>query len=209
MGSRDIYIKTYRNMNFERKGLFELLRSRFPIAKVIYPGCSSHITPSFYFQHVAYIDRSEEAKSFFEDEAGVRRLIADNKVYKQSSYFTFSSEDFLDDKETIEYQYDILISLYADDVIVNCLKFVKHGGIVISNNFHDEVIHVLKKKSLELIGTVICKGNRYIYSEVINTKVNHRNEEKIQKSCMKNTADGVRYFDHEKYYVLRKSQSLF
>ncbi len=132
------------------------------------------------------------------------KLIADNKVYRQSSYYSFSSEDFLECREAVKYQYDILISLYADDVIENCLEFVKPGGFVISNNFHDEVINVLKK-SLDLIGTVTCKGNRYIYSEDINTKVVHRNEEKIQKSCMKNTPDGVRYFDNEKYYVLRKN----
>ncbi len=48
MDSMDTYIKTYSDIDFERKGLFELLRSMFPKSKVIYPGCSSHITPSFF-----------------------------------------------------------------------------------------------------------------------------------------------------------------
>ncbi len=113
MSAVEVYSKTYCDMNFERRGLFELLCQKFPSEKVIYPGCSTHITPSFYFQHVLYIDRSQAATDFFSDEDEVRRLIGINKVFRQSPYFSFSASDFTEIQEAAEYKYDLLISLYA------------------------------------------------------------------------------------------------
>ncbi len=204
MGTVEDYKKTYCDMDFERRGLFEILCQKFPVEKVIYPGCSSHITPSFYFQHVLYIDRSQAAIDFFSDGENIRRLISMNKVYRQSPYFSFSAADFNDIKQSTVYKYDMLVSLYADDVIESCLSFLRAGGIAVSNNFHDEVLHVIKTDTMELIGKIVGKNSTYTYVSDLNLKVNHRDEEKVQKICVRNTAEGIRYFDNETYYVMKK-----
>lgn len=137
MSAVEVYSKTYCDMNFERRGLFELLCQKFPSEKVIYPGCSIHITPSFYFQHVLYIDRSQAATDFFSDE----------------------------------------------------------------------VVRLMKSGTMELVGRIVSRNSAYEYVSDMNIKVSHREEEKVQKKCMRNTAEGIRYFDNEIYYVMRKKPS--
>ena len=204
MGAIDVYIKTYCDMNFERRGLFEIISQRFPAEKVIYPGCSTHITPSFFFQDVLYIDSSQAAKDFFMNHEEIDKLIAENKMYQQSPYFDFSAEDFLKNQKNVNYKYDILISLYADDVLESCMIYLKSGGVAISNNFHNEVISILKSGSFELIGSIVGKNDYYKYTTGSDIKIYYRDEEKIQKMCMKYVNDSIRYVDNEIYYVLRK-----
>ena len=62
------YNRFYSALNFERAGLFKLIKDEYGCNTVLYPGCSIHITPSFYFQHVVYVDISEAAKDFFSGE---------------------------------------------------------------------------------------------------------------------------------------------
>lgn len=204
MNTFEVYNKIYGDLNFERRGLFRLLHQMYPNMKVVYPGCSVHIASSFYFQHVLYIDRSQTAIDFFSDVEAVRRLIAHNKVYKETAFFSFSASDFKEIRDATEHKYDLLISLYADEVIENCMSFLRHGGIAVSNNFHDEVIKVLKSGKMEFIGSISGKRSNYSYSINAGVNVAHRDEEAVQKKCMKNYSGGVQYIDNEKYYVLRK-----
>ena len=67
VGNTSSYDRFYSALNFDRSGLFELIKDEYGCGTVLYPGCSIHITPSFYFQHTVYVDISETAKKFFED----------------------------------------------------------------------------------------------------------------------------------------------
>ena len=54
----------------EREDLFRLLDERFALETVLYPGCFLHVTPSFWLQHVVYVDRNDLTRRFFEDTEG-------------------------------------------------------------------------------------------------------------------------------------------
>ena len=53
--------------------------------EVVYAGCSIPITPSLFFPHVVYIDKSEQAERFFADEQAILASINRRKHYKRSA----------------------------------------------------------------------------------------------------------------------------
>lgn len=79
------YHRFYSALNFDRAGLFKLIKDEYGCATVLYPGSSIHITPSFYFQHLVYVDISEKAKEFFQDSENILTFVSSNKKYKQSA----------------------------------------------------------------------------------------------------------------------------
>lgn len=199
MKQKAVYAEIYRDKGFERKGLFELISKEYPGGNVLYPGCSMHITPSFVFQHVVYVDQSKEAKEFFANDQAVRELITDSKIYKTASYYRFLSGDYTIWPLALEdCSFDILISLYAGNVIRYCKRYVRYGGIIVSNNFHDEALDALKQEDLRLIGYIRKAKNKYtLYKDDPNAVLKHRDEAKVQKLCIKNRNGSMWYEDHE------------
>ena len=50
------YDKYFTSRQFERMGLFELLKNNYDIKKALYFGSHIHITPSLVFPDVVYVD---------------------------------------------------------------------------------------------------------------------------------------------------------
>ena len=63
-----LYKKHYFDKNDESLDQFLILAKKFNIKSVLYPGSFVHITPSFVFPKVVYVDNSEIAKDFFNDQ---------------------------------------------------------------------------------------------------------------------------------------------
>jgi hypothetical protein len=58
------YEKQYRQLEFERIGLFCCIKKAFEVDSVVYIGSSIHIAPSFVFRHVTYIESGPTADEF-------------------------------------------------------------------------------------------------------------------------------------------------
>lgn len=205
MNQNTIYNKLYKDIGFERTDLFEFIKEVFHSEKVLYPGCSMHISPSFIFQHVIYVDKSMDVADFFADNQAVMKIIENNKRGKGSRYYEFLSFDYTSEYLPLkDSSFDLLISLYADNIIKYCSRFVRAEGIIVSNNFHDEALEAIKNDELSLIGYIRKTKNRYnFYSDSLIRELKHRDEEKIQKLCMKNKNGSMWYEDNETYYVFQ------
>lgn len=205
MNQNAVYNNLYANIGFDRTDLFELIKEVFHSEKVIYPGCSMHISPSFIFQHVVYIDKSKDSGDFFSDSQAVREIIENNKRDKGSRYFQFLSFDYISERLPLkDSSFDLLISLYANNIMDYCSRYVRDKGIIISNNFHDEAIKAIKQDDLAMIGYIRKTKNKYnYYSENPTKELKHRDEGNIQKLCMKNKNDSIWYEDNETYYVFQ------
>ena len=70
-----LYDKHYQSIGFERAGLFELIQKQFLCETALYPGCLIHITPSFYFAHVVYVDHNPLSREFFSQKEQVAAFI--------------------------------------------------------------------------------------------------------------------------------------
>jgi len=128
------YHSLYRELDFERKGLFHNLRELLGDKAVLYPGCSFHITPSFYFSRVTYADKSEEAVRFFQQREAVARIIQREKTYKKACHFEFVQATFGKDHLPFKREFELLISLLAGNVAEHFLPFLKPGAYILTSN---------------------------------------------------------------------------
>jgi len=203
----NLYKKFYVDMNFERASLFEILKEEYGCNTVLYPGCSIHITPSLYFQHVVYVDFSERAKEFFDDTYSILRYINNNKKYRESAYVRFIHGDYTKPLPIREENYDLLIALYAGEITQSCKKYVKFGGIILTNNHRGDAKELLKDASITIDGLIYKKKQKYVLQKDINDAINDIvNRHSNPKKDMKNTAGGFKYVDNQIYFVLRKNR---
>ncbi len=193
-------------MHFDRAGLFELIKDVYGCGTVLYPGCSIHITPSFYFQHVVYVDMSETAKEFFQEKQKVLSFINSNKKYKQSAYIQFIHIDYTKQLPLRENNYDLLLSLYAGGIIKSCVKYIKPGGIIVSNNHQNDVQQALEDSSVRLEALIRRKGKKYHIENITAEKMPKALPEHSKPlKSMKNASSGMEYVDNEYYFVFRKT----
>ena len=205
MNHNKLYNNHYTDIGFDRTSLFEFIKEVFHSEKVLYPGSSIHISPSFVFKHVIYVDKSKDAADFFADNQEVGKIIENNRMGTGSGYYEFLSHNYINEQLPLKYKhFDLLISLYADNIIDCCRRYVRNKGIIISNNFHDEAVKAVKYNELTLIGYINRTKNRYaFYKDELTRKLKHRDEEKIQKLCRKNKNGSMWYEDNETYYVFQ------
>ena len=204
----DSYKRFYVDMNFDRAGLFELIKKEYGCNTVLYPGCSIHITPSFYSQHVVYVDISPMAKDFFDDLYSIMNYINSNKKYKQPAYVQFIHGDYTKPLPIREKNFDLLIALYAGEISQSCKKYVKYGGIILTNNHRGDAEELLKDSSITIEGLIYRKGKKYIIEKDTNANF----KDIIKRFCntqkdMKNTSKGLEYVDNQCYFVLKKNKS--
>ncbi len=205
--SIDSYKRFYVDINFDRAGLFEIVKKEYDCNTVLYPGCSIHITPSFYFQHVVYVDISNVAKEFFNDIHNILDYINSNKKYKQSAYVQFIHGDYTKPLPVREGNYDLLIALYAGEITQSCKKYVKPGGIILTNNHRKDAEELLMDSSITLDRLIYKKGKKYVIEEDINDDFkNILKKHSSTKKDMKNTVKGLEYVDNQCYFLLKKNK---
>ncbi|NMO16282.1 class I SAM-dependent methyltransferase [Pyxidicoccus fallax] len=153
--SADLYQSYVVGHQLERTGLFALLRETWPAAHtVLYPGCFLHVTPSFFYQHVVYVDRNELARDFFADVEGVRRLISARRQYRQDAHVRFLEQDYTTPLPLPEASFDLLLALYAGGISRACHKYLKPGGLLLTNDHHGDAAEAASEKTLELVAVV-------------------------------------------------------
>jgi hypothetical protein len=154
----DLYRKYYINFRFERTELFRTIKKKYSCTEVLYPGCSGHITPSFFFPHVVYVDKNPTAIEFFADVDAVSKHVARNK---KSSYFHFIAQDYLKAMPLREVKFDLLLSLYAGGVARTCKKYLRIGGILLTNNHHNEAREAAVDNEFRLVSVVKYRAGKY------------------------------------------------
>jgi len=206
VGTDSSYNRLYSALNFEREGLFKLLKDEYNCSTVLYPGSSIHITPSFYFQHVVYVDISETAKEFFQQNQILLSIVNSNKKYRQSAYIQFFHCDYTKKLPLRENNYDLLLSIYAGGITESCTKYIKPGGIIVSNNHQNDAQQALKDPSIKLEAVIRRKGKKYHIENSTGEKaLNALQKHSVPLRSMKSSSSGLKYMDNEDYFVLRKS----
>lgn len=205
VGSAGIYNSFYTALDFERAGLFKLIKDEYGCSTVLYPGCSIHITPSFYFQHVVYVDISETARKFFRDNQNILSIINSNKKYKQSAYIQYIHSDYTMELPVKENNYDLLLSIYAGGVTESCRKYIKTGGIILSNNHQNDALQALNDSYVRLEALIRRKGKKYHIENCTDEKMLKALQgHSMTSKSMRNSGSGMEYVDNEHYFVFRK-----
>ena len=199
-----LYEKQYVAIQFERAGLFKLLREQYGCTEVLYPGSSVHITPSFYFPHLVYVDSSETAVHFFADETAVRNHINRHKTYKRSAYVRFIAQDYTTALPLPDGQFDLLLALFAPNVVQTCQKYLKRGGILVTNNFQDEAQTAVTNPALALVAVVQYRQKHYVLVEDEPDRWLPPPNNSKTKRYLKQTSAGFAYTEAENYFLFKK-----
>ena len=138
----------------ERSTLFEALAMRRPgIETVVYPGCSIHVTPSMYFRHVTYVDRSDRSAQFFTDEPGVAKVIADRSHHSKAPHVQFIHQDFTEPLPVREASFCLPLALYTPGVARATARYLRVGGLLVMDNHRVEAADAMRERNLNLIGS--------------------------------------------------------
>ncbi|MFH0899011.1 MAG: hypothetical protein V2A73_00120 [Pseudomonadota bacterium] len=141
--------------DLERTALLEALRKMCAgEATVLYPGSSVHVTPSFFFQHVVYVDRSELSRDFFAREQAVIDVVNARKQYRQQPFMRFIEQDYAIALPVPEGSFDVLLALYAGGISKSCARYVRPGGLLLTNDHHGDARDAVRLAGFELQAVV-------------------------------------------------------
>jgi len=132
MNRTNPYEQIYVKLQFERSGLFRLVRKTLPIKSAFYPCCSFHITPSFFFETVYYADKSDAVADFFADTRTVNEIIK-SQVEVSKSHWTFFQLDIAHSLNAIP-EVDLVIALNGGDVLKHAFKKTKERGYILTSS---------------------------------------------------------------------------
>ena len=156
----DLYRRYFVERQFERLDLFQLIADEFEIKCVLYPGSFVHVTPSFVFPSVVYIDSDKQANKFFKSPE-IHQLIEKRKVYPQDASFMFHFADYRDGFDEKEESFDLLISQYAGFVGQYCKPYLKKGGLLLANNSHGDAGVAAINKEYQLVAVFSLRNGKH------------------------------------------------
>lgn len=147
----------------QRQGLFEVISQKFEIKKAMYPGSYIHISPSFYFEEVVYIDSDKKAKKFFADTS-FEKIINQKKVYAKEICYRFYPSNYNSKIPEELGAFDLLISQYAGFISRSCKKYLKKGGVLLVNNSHGDAQLVNHDPDFEFVAVINFRNRKFYYS---------------------------------------------
>lgn len=200
------YQKQCVDINFERAGLFRVLKARYNCKEALYPGSSLHITPSLYYPHVVYVDRSAAAAEFFSDMDGIHAYVRRNKHYKRRAYIRFIAQDYTLPLPLPPGGFDLLISLYAGGVSQACKEYLKVGGVLVTNDHRNDVAGVMNDAGFELSALLRYSAGKYRFIDKdLDTQFAAMRNRKKGVDYLKSTSRGAAYQESiDVYFVFEK-----
>jgi hypothetical protein len=200
--SIDLYNRYFVDNNYERLELFQLLADKYPISRVMYPGSFVHVTHSFIFPHVVYVDSDKQAKKFFADPA-VHEWIAHRNP---DALVNFHPADYTADFGESGQSFDLLISQYAGFVSQSCKRYLKIGGLLLANNSHGDASMASLDNSFVLVAVVTHRDNKFRLSEndLDSYFVPKSDKIAITQAYIEQIRRGVAYKKSANAYVFRR-----
>ncbi|HSM72228.1 MAG TPA: hypothetical protein VK851_11860 [Anaerolineales bacterium] len=203
--SLDLYRKHFVDKSFERLDLFQRLAGKFDIQRVLYAGSFVHITPSFIFPEVVYVDNDKGANKFFR-ESRFRDVVAERKSYPQDPKITFHFTDYRNEFDEREENFDLLISQYAGFVGKYCKRYLKKGGLLLANNSHGDAGVAALDEDYQLIAVVNLRSGKYRISEekLEEYFVPKSSKFQVKKEYLIEVQKGIGYKKSASAYIFRR-----
>lgn len=192
----NIYVKT----NFERLELFKSIRELLHPRTVLYPGCSVHITPSFVFQNVTYVDSSDQSREFFKDLNPIKDYVSRHTDYRSDPYIQYLCSDIRHLDSSFHAIFNLVITAYSGAIGRYCWKYLSKKGHYISNNHDGDIESLLSLPDAKFQG--YFEKERWKY-QFIQTD----DPESIQTTPVSYRGDkqgNIAYLGNDRYYLVKK-----
>jgi hypothetical protein len=189
----------------DRYNLFKLLKDKFDIKTIVYPGSYIDITPSFFFPSAYYIDTDKKAKKFFENENSILNYLKKNKIYKEDIKIKYYPKDYrLNFQDTITSS-DLLISLYAGFISKYCKNLLKKNGLLLANNSHGDASMAKLDNDFEFYGVINYRNKKYYLSnDELDEYFIPKKDIIVTKELLEKTNRGIGYKKPANYYLFIK-----
>lgn len=199
------YKKYHIDKDHTSIGLFRVLKEKFEIRKVLYPGSHVHITPSLTFSNVTYIDSFRNTNLFFKSEE-LMKYLNTAKEYSEELTIKFLQQDYYTPLLGVRKDIDMVISQYAGFVGQAVKPHLKKGGILVCNNSHGDASMANVDSDYKLIAIYSRKSDtKFSISEksleeyLIPKKGIHPTREEIIK-----LGRGIAYTKSPSGYIFQK-----
>ncbi|MBD3184003.1 hypothetical protein GF312_17090 [Candidatus Poribacteria bacterium] len=200
----ELYKKYYIDRDYEYLDLFVKLNQEYEIEKVLYPGSFVHITPSFVFPHIVYVDSYKKADTFFKDQV-VYEFISKKKKYPQEAKVVFHNADYTENFGEKECNFDLLISLYAGFISQACKKYLKIDGLLVANNSHGDAGMASIDGDYEFIAVANHRNKRFsISGKNLDRYFVPKKDITVTKEYLQNIKRGVGYTKTATVYIFRR-----
>lgn len=202
----DLYQRYFQERQFERLDLFEIIADRFNVQRALYPGSFVHITPSFIFPDVVYVDNDKQAKRFFGNPE-ILKFVAGRKVYPQEAKVTFYFADFRDSFDEPSETFDLLISQYAGFVGQHCKPYLKTGGFLLANDSHGDAGLAAIDDDYQLKAVFSVRNGKHRISETnLDEYFIPKSQIQITKEYLEGLQKGIGYKKTAGVYLFQKVQ---
>ena len=158
----------------DREQLFTAVQGAIGDSAVLYPGSYVDVAASFVFSTVTYVDKDRRAARFFEDEEGVREIIAiTGHRGPRPVTVEFIHADYTTDLALDPESFDLLVSLYAGFVSEACTRYLRVGGTLLVVPSHGDVAMASIDSRYELSATVESLAGGYqVETDDLDTHLN-------------------------------------
>jgi len=188
-----------------RRGLFDSLAAWRLLERVLYPGGFIHVTASFVFPSVVYVDNDHNAKRFFSQLDNVLSFVDKNKVYTKTPELRFHDANYESGFDEPEGSFDLLISLYAGFVSEPCKRYLKVGGILVANNSHGDAGLASINPDYQFIAVLQGKGGRLrVVEEGLDAYFKPKKEIKVTKELLRKRGRGFGYTKSAPAYLFKR-----
>jgi hypothetical protein len=160
-----LYNHYYIDRKFERLNLFRQLEQKYGGGRVLYPGSFVHVTPSFVYPEVVYVDNDAEAQQFFANPANYD-FVVKRKHYPELASITFHGVDYQTGIDESDQSFDLLISWFAGFVSLYCKRYLKIGGLLVVNDSHGDATMASLDDDFQLIEIGNQTDGKYILTDM-------------------------------------------
>jgi hypothetical protein len=202
----DLYQKYFQDRQFERLDLFQIIADKFNIQRALYPGSFVHVTPSFVFPDVVYVDNDKQAMQFF-GKPEIYEFIAQNKIYPQAAQVKFHFADYRNGFDETAASFDLLISQYAGFIGQHCKQYLKVGGLLLANNSHGDAGIAALDDDYQLQAVFSLRKETYQISETsLDEYFVPKSSQQITKEYLEKLQKGIGYKKTAGVYLFQKVQ---
>ena len=201
----ELYKKNHSDKEYTSIGLFREIRKKFNLARILYPGCYVHITPSLIFPDVTYVDSFRNTQKFYQSSQ-IKEFIEKNKEYQEKTNLTFYHQDYCKDLPEDLKSFDVIISQYGGFVGMAVKKYLKKGGILVCNDSHGDASMASIDADYELIAVYNRRTDEKfsISSKNLEECMVPKKKVEITKEFIEKTGKGIPYTKSPSGYIFRK-----
>ena len=190
-GELSAYFKSYKNgLDDWHLPLFRAVHEYMichqkGTAKVLYPGCYRHITPSLVFNNIVYIDFDSKISKFFDDEA-VKDWVREQKGYDRDASIKFECLNFSSLETIFEVEsFDLLISACAGFVTPSTSSLLKNGGYCLVSDAHFDARMLSLDKNFTLVSVWDKKDEKFVFdADVLSQHFITENEKPLTRAMV-------------------------